>query len=439
MRKTFSHSFAIFLPFGKIRAEVQLAKARFKDFPPHEMFEKGECRLARDICAVAEPVQVGTRVIERDTDGGLASCFLPTWRGVERIIDGTQVPAPAAAGKWSGDKKFIKTEELHPIAERLRKWLVKDFRATYEKFNAGKDSENMLEVMSYLDPRHKSLSFLASKEERAAVRNRANILAISKAEKDPAYIEMAQREAVAFAARQHRSDAERMDPENAALATLAPVSNATVKAWKVPQLRIECRQRRIEDWGVRSVLVERLLAWKPPTPLGLSQAPAAAANASADALEQSLQEERPFGEADLWGKGDEDGRPSFGEMQPLRLAAQLRKELDGYDTEAQLCAQVSPLAWWRSHETRYPYLAALARDLLAAPGSAAALEHMFSRAAKVASPKRPRLKPHMASDVLLPREHSAQSVLIGTWARARDLSPLHGSLLGIVRPATQGE
>ena len=42
-----------------------------------------------------------------------------------------------------------------------------DTEATYKKFHAGMESENLLRASSFLDPRHKTLEFLSDPDKEA--------------------------------------------------------------------------------------------------------------------------------------------------------------------------------------------------------------------------------------------------------------------------------
>ena len=70
---------------------------------------------------------------------------------------------------------------------------------------------------------------------------------------------------------------------------------------------------------------------------------------------------------------------------------QVKKQLASFKAEPQSGVESDPLAWWEDKQTRYPLLAAAARDLLGVPGSTAALERAFSNAGTIFGPKRARL------------------------------------------------
>ena len=44
-----------------------------------------------------------------------------------------------------------------------------DTEATYKKFHAGMESENLLRASSFLDPRHKDLEFLSEPDKKATI------------------------------------------------------------------------------------------------------------------------------------------------------------------------------------------------------------------------------------------------------------------------------
>ena len=81
-----------------------------------------------------------------------------------------------------------------------------------------------------------------------------------------------------------------------------------------------------------------------------------------------------------------------------------------YDAETPIESESSPLSWWQRNESRFPNISALARHLLSIPASTAELERMFSRAGVVAGPRRPRLQPKSATEVMFCHENIRRGV-----------------------------
>jgi hypothetical protein len=94
----------------------------------------------------------------------------------------------------------------------------------------------------------------------------------------------------------------------------------------------------------------------------------------------------------------------------LPAAQQVRKELDYWRSLPQ-DRDLEPLYFWRQHASRMPHLSQLARLLLGMPGSSAGLERAFSHAGRAGiGPRRPRLKPETACDVLFAHENFIRDV-----------------------------
>jgi hypothetical protein len=63
------------------------------------------------------------------------------------------------------------------------------------------------------------------------------------------------------------------------------------------------------------------------------------------------------------------------------------------------------LAWWKRNATKFPLLATLAREYLAIPATSAPSERIWSRASRILSLKRARLKPEVAQQIMFVKEN----------------------------------
>ena len=76
--------------------------------------------------------------------------------------------------------------------------------------------------------------------------------------------------------------------------------------------------------------------------------------------------------------------------------------LDGKTLEERVL--VNPLDWWRMNAGLFPALSVIARRTLCIPATSAPSERLFSSAGSVVSPKRTKLDPHLAADMILLHE-----------------------------------
>ena len=123
----------------KAQAEVQSAHPTAK-IP--RGFTHEECKLAQHICGVLTPFKLATRQMEDNREYGFSSCYLPTWLGLSRALGG-RIPKPAGAGDWGSEattSKYLPPDEIHDLAKRLRRWLVKDMELQLQK-HLGDDTE----------------------------------------------------------------------------------------------------------------------------------------------------------------------------------------------------------------------------------------------------------------------------------------------------------
>ena len=77
----------------------------------------------------------------------------------------------------------------------------------------------------------------------------------------------------------------------------------------------------------------------------------------------------------------------------LRVTTAVLAEMLNYRTVP--CTQTNPLQWWKKHCHEFPYLAQLARLVLAVPATSAPSERMFSQTGLFVRAKRANLDPSM--------------------------------------------
>ena len=66
----------------------------------------------------------------------------------------------------------------------------------------------------------------------------------------------------------------------------------------------------------------------------------------------------------------------------------------------------NPLIWWKVNAVKYPYVANLAHKYLAIPATSAPSERIWSRAARILSLRRARLKDDLVGRMMLIKENS---------------------------------
>ena len=102
----------------------------------------------------------------------------------------------------------------------------------------------------------------------------------------------------------------------------------------------------------------------------------------------------------LWPEDDESIIPLTPATQGCEIEAAVDEEIHRYCSQSPLWPITfndSPLEWWRKYSAVFPYLAHVARHVLAIPATSASSERLFSRAGSVISAKRNRLAPDTAS------------------------------------------
>ena len=76
------------------------------------------------------------------------------------------------------------------------------------------------------------------------------------------------------------------------------------------------------------------------------------------------------------------------------------KELNSYISFAECAPDMNPFDWWRSHETKFPTLAILAKRVLSIPASSAPSERVFSKVNEVVDKRRNRMDPETSEKLV---------------------------------------
>lgn len=79
---------------------------------------------------------------------------------------------------------------------------------------------------------------------------------------------------------------------------------------------------------------------------------------------------------------------------------QVKRELENYLVSPCLPLESESLLWWRSNQSCYPHLAALAKKLLSIPATSTTSERLFSTAGNVITSKRNRINPERAEQLI---------------------------------------
>lgn len=89
------------------------------------------------------------------------------------------------------------------------------------------------------------------------------------------------------------------------------------------------------------------------------------------------------------------------ERQNLQQVRTLREEVNDYMDAAKSCTwNIEVLKWWGVNEGKFPILSKLARLVLAIPATSAVSESSFSTSGCVITPRRSKISPFNASQIL---------------------------------------
>ncbi|KIJ36210.1 hypothetical protein M422DRAFT_261541, partial [Sphaerobolus stellatus SS14] len=96
---------------------------------------------------------------------------------------------------------------------------------------------------------------------------------------------------------------------------------------------------------------------------------------------------------------------NFTARYAIRRPAAERNELEEYfRLMPEVWEECNPVTWWGARHAQFPNLSRLARDVMSIPGSAVAVECIFSSGRDVISLRRARLKPDTIRTLMLVKQ-----------------------------------
>jgi hypothetical protein len=89
----------------------------------------------------------------------------------------------------------------------------------------------------------------------------------------------------------------------------------------------------------------------------------------------------------------------------------LYNEFEQYISEIQINQNLDPCMWWKEHETIYPTIAKVAKNILCIPASYASSERVFSTARNIVTSQRNRLNAENVSTLVFLKQNNNNSDL----------------------------
>ena len=100
-------------------------------------------------------------------------------------------------------------------------------------------------------------------------------------------------------------------------------------------------------------------------------------------------------------EGDTAKKQCENELYQLLLGTEFKMKMKNVESKVYNC----PLSWWKTSADRYKYLGKLAIKYLAVPATSAPSERIWSRAARVLTVKRNRMKEDVTAAMMYCREN----------------------------------
>jgi hypothetical protein len=360
------------------------SRARHSTKAPTEL-SPDEALEGLHLCAVLTPVKRGTKLLEGDGDKALASMYLPVWHAVSQALNPRvtkELPIPKVLTAKFGDK--VKVQDLKTKAKKLLLFLHNDLIKIKNRHLMGTSGEKLLRVCSYLDPRFKGHGY-ATHEQLQEARACLKQLAFESSDRYEHVAKQMQELAA--------------DPDNRRLIELASQPGKG---------RGRGRGR-----------------------VGRGRGKGASAASVAGPLQPFRRPDRAL------RLQTSDERFLFGAVQPaseaevgavvVDIQSEIERQIVLYDHfPAEPRMDYSPLAFWKKHGARMPYLALVARHLFGIPASTSSLERLFSAAGRAITRRRPRLSSKRASHLIFGHANVVRGVTgFPVWQKRQMAKKVH--------------
>lgn len=385
-----------------------------------------ELELLEDILIVLRPTKTATLLMQQSTTASLASQYLPLLEGLLRQLGSCKtmyLPVLDPANKAKAKTKAV--AEMKPLAQKLRSWLHDDYCKMKQKHivDFNKESLDLLQISSFLDPRHKDLHFLnpsdvasvqakalrfvtERSEGLAALRQTSAMIAASLPEDGRSAVAepaghicsaVGNSNVVPAAVASVSSSSSFRVTDNTVLADLSRERQRKRARAEEQQLAKEAREKAKRDLMAAKAAKEAEAA-------ALARRKRRYARDVNQDVDLSLSRDLFFPPMNEDQVAEQQKR--VGEKS-LSLYKQIKKEITFYlGLQEEKTWAMDPIAWWQVRQSQMPHLSRAAFTLLGVPGASHALEQAFSRAGKGVDYKRkPRLSGQTAASLIFAHEN----------------------------------
>lgn len=377
----------------------------------HQKVQKGlppslddvESADIQHLCGVLMPFKASTKAIESGKTRCRAGFYRPTAQALSRQMDPeTEVPLPEGAGLFGPQKtvKFIKPDELKPLATRVKAFLRRDVVNNFEKHLSRNEGKIFTGVCSYLDPRFKDLDFAETDEERKEIKKKAKaMLVVMVAElRDTSLMPRARTEAETAAAAKAQAALQAIDEAREAAEKVGDISLKDVAAMGLDLKALKTKADKDQGKGQGKTKGKKRKA-------AVTEATPTSSSAAKDEPKKDPDEVPGFSVKRMY-------KPKTPEPTATQVVVDmtqvLRKQWEDYNKIPEVDFDVDPAEWWSTqlaNGLHVPYVALLARACLGVPGSSADLERAFSHAGETLTPKRARLSTKHACGTIFVHEN----------------------------------
>ena len=144
---------------------------------PPAAFSDAQLKTIQHLCGVMTPILLATKALEGEAEGVLGSCYEPMARAViAHCAPDAKTPKPAGGAsfgsRWPNNRKekYV-VGELEPLAARLKAFLKRDQEFALKKHLEKSTGLKWVRMASFLDPRHKDLTWLNDEERAEVIKN----------------------------------------------------------------------------------------------------------------------------------------------------------------------------------------------------------------------------------------------------------------------------
>ena len=370
--------------------------------------DEAEYTALHHVAVVLSPMKTATRVFDGQQSLHRGGHYLPMMHTLLRYMGAQmdlKLPPDCDTYSFIAGSSEMSSRDLVKVAADLRAFICRDFRSSLSKFMMkGKTNKpnpgcELLQMASFLDPRHKELEFM-TEAERAEVHSRVRTTILQQ---NTMFGEEQEQQAII---------AQRVE------AGIAPEVNQNMEPYRAAGKSIAAKAGAMKSVGVGKGNGRGSKSHQPQPWLELFESDAVVKATEKHNAREHVKRarfKRVLSETDIYNYDFSQAESAASSNWPEigRLARGVRKDILWYLQQEAIGLKEDPLVWWKDAANKgriSTYTQTFVKHLFAIPGSTATLERAFSSAGRAITMRRASLKPTTAADIVFAHENMKRRV-----------------------------